>query len=78
MYPPPHDYIVKLTFNQIVALVDIAENYLGEDSPRCDGRTIAALDRRELIMHDGAKLTAKGDAYLSMAITEEKFRSLCR
>ena len=65
-----HEYIVKLTLNQIVALVDIEDDYKGDDTPRFDGRTLAALDRRGLISHNGKKLTAKGKAYLEMALYE--------
>jgi hypothetical protein len=60
-------YRVTLSEKQIVALVDIAEAYVGDDSPRHDGRTTDALIRRRLITYDGEELTNKGKAWLAMA-----------
>lgn len=76
-------YLVRLTWNQICALVDIAEDYVGEDSTRWHVNTLRALERRGLIhrlpspekvkalrSRGGqlvAKLSAKGDAFLSAA-----------
>lgn len=78
-------YLVQLTARQIIGLVDIDAGYVGEDSPRFDGRTLGALfDRKGLITiptirstqetkaeHRArilkARLTKKGEAYLTMA-----------
>ena len=54
-----------MTYAQIVALVDIAIDTDAEDSPRWDGRTLAALvERRELVqlphIRDTKKETRSG------------------
>lgn len=68
-------YAVTMSYRMVVALVDIHENYIGEDSPRFDWRTSRALERRELVSGKIKKvkgketytsLTKKGKAYLEM------------
>jgi len=68
-------YYVRLSYAMIVALVDIEQHYKGDDTPARSKRTLAALERRELIrpLKDlGYALTARGKAYLSMARYEYK------
>lgn len=63
-------YQVRLSPNMLIALVDIASNYVERDSPRYHKRTRRALRARGLI---GAfSLTTKGKAYLEMARYEYK------
>lgn len=63
-------YPVMLSFAQVVALVDISSGYGEDDSPRHNSMTMAALTRRRLIGGREPKLTAKGSAYLEMALFE--------
>lgn len=61
-------YTVRLTERMLIAIVDRAADHADENSPRFDHRTTAALERRGIISAD--KLTAKGFAYLNMALYE--------
>jgi hypothetical protein len=68
-------YAITMSYRMVVALVDIHENYIGEDSPRFDWRTSRALERRNLVTNKTKKvkgketfssLTKKGKASLEM------------
>jgi hypothetical protein len=78
-------YHVQLSLAMIVALIDIERRAprTVKDSPRWDGRTVAALERRGLVGGTpgprsiargtdplARSLTAKGKAYLEMALWE--------
>lgn len=72
-------YIVRLSFRMLAAMVDIDAGHTYDDSPRWDGRTIAALQARGLIIvPSGAlrpflartHLTPKGAVYLHVALYE--------
>ena len=76
-------YVVRLTFGQITALVDIATDYIGDDSPRFHNGTLTALasrgliapipthEKRRAIVASGkrviASLSPKGHAALELA-----------
>lgn len=64
-------YQVRLSANMLIALVDIASNYVERDSPRYDQRTRRALQVRGLVSAFG-NMTIKGKAYLQMARYEYK------
>lgn len=70
-------YHITISAAMIVALVDLSEDYKGEDSPRWNHGTLHALERRGLIkiLNEGqksekAKVTEKGEAYLEMCVWE--------
>lgn len=63
-------YAVQLSFNMILALVDIDQDYIGPDSPRHNTHTRLALERRDLCPSGADKLSKKGKAYLEMALFE--------
>jgi hypothetical protein len=53
----------------VIALCDVETKYEGDDSPRFNGSTPKALNRRELITKDGA-LTKRGSVYAQVAALE--------
>jgi hypothetical protein len=79
---PRQRYCIALSFNMVIALVDIAAAHTGPESPRWKIQTARALARRGLISPAAlfveeeaarrralakVKLTKKGHAYLSAA-----------
>lgn len=61
---------IYLNFRQLVALIDLHTGYgmhIGEETPANDGRTRAALVRKNLWSNESAALTPRGRAYLEAA-----------
>lgn len=68
----PKGYMIRLSFNMLAAMVDIHEDYEGQDSPRWNPRTMAALrhkSRKYAIGEGaGARLTSIGLQVLPAAL----------
>ena len=64
-------YVVRLSFNMLVAMVDIAKSYNKADSPRHRKQTKEALWNRGYVTSpDCLRLTPRGYAHLDGAIFE--------
>lgn len=66
----PKGYLIRLSFNMLGAMVDIAEGYVDDDSPRHKEQTMEALRNRKYIIGSGsrAKLTKLGETILPGAL----------